>query len=178
MEIQREFVREDRNGTKYWNIKETCPRCGGRGDYIVGNLNYGVCFECGGTRVREYVFKEYTPEHEAKLEAAREKRAAKKQQLAIWAQEQKENEWILTGRERAGFNVNGIGYIHYGNTFEARDELRRGGAKWCNGLQAWIAPKRIECEGVKILEVKAEEICYPYGGVDFDKACDLREKLN
>ena len=76
MEEIRKLIKTDRNGTKYWQIVDTCPRCGGRGDYILGTLNYGTCFQCGGNGRHEYIWKEYTPEHEAKLEAAREKRRA------------------------------------------------------------------------------------------------------
>jgi hypothetical protein len=76
------LIKVDRNGTKYWDVTDVCPRCGGRGDYILGGLNYGVCFDCGGNGKKQYTVKEYTPEHEAKLEAARIKRQEKR--LAKW----------------------------------------------------------------------------------------------
>ena len=76
-EYSKVLIKVDRNGTKYWDVTEDCPRCGGRGDYIRG-INYGTCFLCGGNGKRQYTFKEYTPEHEAKLEAARIKRQEKR----------------------------------------------------------------------------------------------------
>ena len=174
MEAIKKLVKTDRNGTKYWNITDTCPRCGGCGSYILGNLNYGVCFQCGGTGTHEYIWKEYTPEHEAKLEAQRQKRAEAR--LAI--SKAHEDETKKYNMLYEGFGENGIGYIHYGDTYKAKDILKRGGARWNGDLKAWIAPRAIENAGVSILEVKAEDLCNEYGRVDWDKAYEMRQKLN
>ncbi len=96
---KREFIKTDRNGTKYFLITETCPRCGGRGDYILGGYNYGVCFECNGSCVKQYTFKEYTPEHEAKLEKQRKARAEKR--LAKWQKEEEAREAERVAQEAA-----------------------------------------------------------------------------
>lgn len=83
MESTKTLIKTDRNGTRYYDVTDVCPRCGGRGDYI-RHYNYGVCFLCGGSGVKHYTVKEYTPEHEAKLEAQRVKRAEKRAEA--WAQ--------------------------------------------------------------------------------------------
>ena len=109
----KKLVKVDRNGTKYFEESCTCWKCGGSGVYewgaiINGCCSYaGECYACGGTGVVITKTKEYTPEHAAKLEAAREKRQAKREaeaaqkeaerQAAIdeykRAQAQKEAEW-------------------------------------------------------------------------------------
>ena len=83
------LIKVDKNGTKYWQGLVKCDRCGGEGYYIIGVNNgrpvlspvdNGVCFKCGGRGKVEGSWKEYTPEHEAKLEAQRQKRAEKRAQ--------------------------------------------------------------------------------------------------
>ena len=80
----RELIRVDKNGTKYYNTTCKCYKCGGSGIYCWGaviNLvpQYsGVCYSCNGSGVVTTVEKEYTPEHEAKLQAQRAKRQEKK----------------------------------------------------------------------------------------------------
>lgn len=96
---QKQLVKTDRNGTKYWQVTDVCPRCGGRGHYIIGNYDYGACFACNGSCVKQYVFKEYTPEHEAKLEKQRIARAAKR--LAEWQKEEAEREAERIAKEAA-----------------------------------------------------------------------------
>ena len=80
------LIRTDRNGTKYFEGYVPCPRCDGKGVYIIGVCNgqpvlspvdSGVCFKCGGTGKEWGKWKEYTPEYEAKLAERREKRRAK-----------------------------------------------------------------------------------------------------
>ena len=90
MESTKTLVKTDRNGTKYWNVTDVCPRCGGLGDYVKG-INFGTCFLCGGSGKRNYIFKEYTPEHESKLEARRQAKAAKRaEEAAKYAEEHAE----------------------------------------------------------------------------------------
>lgn len=81
------LIRTDRNGTKYFEGMVTCDRCDGKGIYIIGVCNgqpvpswvdNGVCFKCGGRGKVMDKWKEYTPEHEAILEARRKARAEKK----------------------------------------------------------------------------------------------------
>lgn len=82
------LIRVDKNGTKYFEGYVPCPRCDGKGVYIIGVCNgqpvlspvdSGVCFKCGGTGKEWGKWKEYTPEYEAKLEERRRKRAEKRE---------------------------------------------------------------------------------------------------
>lgn len=141
------LIRTDRNGTKYWEVTESCPRCGGRCDYILGNTNYGVCFKCGGTGFHQYTWKEYTPEHEAKLEAARQKRnESKKQFKADHAQEIIERTYA-----EYGCGKDGIGYVLTGNTYKAKEEIKKNGGKWIFGV--WICPVEIKGKGIESHEI-------------------------
>lgn len=87
--MTREYIKTDKNGTRYYRELRTCDRCGNLmgGLYAVGvcndrlipsHVDGGVCWKCHGTGKVWETVKEYTPEHLAKLEKAREKRAAKK----------------------------------------------------------------------------------------------------
>jgi len=73
--LSKTFIREDRNHTKYFAVVEACPACAGTGnipEYYM--IDGGICYTCNGSGIHCYNDKEYTPEHEAKLEAARIKR--------------------------------------------------------------------------------------------------------
>lgn len=157
METNKNLIRTDRNGTKYWNVIETCPRCGGRGDYILGTLNYGVCFLCGGTGLHGYTYKEYTPEHEAKLEARRQAKAAKEaaekakyeeeHAEEIAAKQAEENRRIFEFRcAENGCGKDGIGYVLTGKTYPVKDQIKKAGGKWIYGV--WICPTAIEGKGI------------------------------
>ena len=78
--ISKTLLKEDRNQTKYYEIVESCPACRGTG-YIpeYKHIDGGRCFTCDGSKVKIYKSKEYTPEHEAKLEQNRIKREEIKQ---------------------------------------------------------------------------------------------------
>ena len=80
------LIRVDRNGTKYYEGMIECDRCNGKGIYYTGVHNgelipswvdNGVCFKCRGLGKVKSKWKEYTPEHEAKLEARRKARREK-----------------------------------------------------------------------------------------------------
>lgn len=169
MKESKVLTKTDRNGTKYWKVTESCPRCGGSGFYA----HYGVCFLCGGDGIKVYTRKEYTPEHEAKLEAQRDKRAAKR----VEAYKAMEAKMIPARWKQCGFAEDGVGYLHTGNTYSNMGTLKRGGGRWCDALRGYIAPCKIECDGVRIVEVSAENLCNTYGWIDFDKACELRHAL-
>lgn len=149
----KKLVRVDRNGTKYWDVTDVCPRCGGRGDYILGSLNYGVCFACGGSGTKQYVWKEYTPEHEAKLEARRQAKAEKRaEEQAKYneehAEEIAEKNCKMLERVYAEFGcgTTGIGYALTGNTYPIKEQIKQNGGKWIFG--AWVCPVKIESKGV------------------------------
>lgn len=157
MDTIKRLVRTDRNGTKYWDIVEACPRCGGCGDYVRG-INYGTCFLCGGTGKREYTFKEYTPEHEAKLEARRQAKAAKRLEEqakyeAEHAEEIAEQNRKFIERQYAEFGCgkDGIGYALIGKTYPIKEQIKRNGGRWIYG--AWVCPVEIKGEGITARQI-------------------------
>lgn len=118
--IPLQYIRTDRNGTKYY-ADWTCPRCGGAGEAQKWEYTGKICWGCGGTgrRPKPLIVKEYTPEHEAKLEARRKAREAKRlaenpppseEELRKKADEACRNCW-----ESEGFNRDGVGYLHTGD---------------------------------------------------------------
>ena len=99
--MTRELIKTDKNGTKYFNDRVVCDRCGGDGVYKWGAMiswcggpampQYaGTCFKCNGAGKVWEIVKEYTPEYRAKLDAQNEKRKAK--QRAKWEAERAERE--------------------------------------------------------------------------------------
>ena len=93
------LIKIDKNGTKYYEGYIACDRCDGKGYYAIGVCNgqlvlspvdNGICFKCGGNGKVLGKWKEYTPEHEAKLAEQRRKRAEKK--AAEWKAKQEQIE--------------------------------------------------------------------------------------
>lgn len=119
--MAKKLVKTDKNGTRYFEEVVECWKCNGSGVYSWGpNACYcGACYACSGRGSRLIKTKEYTPEHAAKLEAAREKRrlarvagaqeAEAKRQAEIdarnKAQAEREAEWA---REKAASNFVGV----------------------------------------------------------------------
>lgn len=175
-----QYVRTDRNGTQYF-LDTNCPRCSGYGELDKWAYTGRVCFACGGTgkRPQPKTIKVYTPEHEAKLEARRlaklpkvseqeqQEREAKAKQMI---EEMKINTWLYNGFDREG-----RGFIHYGDTYKNKDAIKANGGRWCMLMKAYVAPKPIECKGVKIMEVNVSDICTPAGNIDGDKAWEISE---
>ena len=95
--MTKTLVKTDRNGTKYFEEECKCYKCNGTGIYKWYGYHYngavseyeGVCYDCNGTGKQTIKTKEYTPEHQAKLNAKREAEIAKKQ-AEIKAQQEAE----------------------------------------------------------------------------------------
>lgn len=179
--MKLEYVRTDRNGTKIFN-DWTCPRCGGAGESDKWAFTGKICYGCGGTGKRRApkVVKEYTKEYADKLEKRRiareEKRLAEnppasQEELQALADEVRKNKW-----KSQGFQGEGTGFIHSGNTYDNRETLYKAGARWNNFLKAYIAPEPVEgLSGIEIHKVHAQELCNKYDYVDIDKAEEFRE---
>lgn len=131
---KRVYIRTDRNGTKYF-ADYTCKRCGGQGGLPQWTYTGYTCYECGGTGVaaKPEIFKEYTPEYEAKLEERRSKAREKKCLERI---EQIKSE-LPEIYQRHGFSSEGKIFVVIGNTYEIREELKAAGAKWFSALRSW-----------------------------------------
>lgn len=131
---KRVYIRTDRNGTKYF-ADYTCKRCGGQGGLPQWTYTGYTCYECGGTGVaaKPEIFKEYTPEYEAKLEERRSKAREKKRLERI---EQIKGE-LPEIYQKHGFSSEGKIFVVTGNTYEIREELKAAGAKWFSALRSW-----------------------------------------
>ena len=100
----KEYLRTDRNGTRYYRELVDCDRCHGRGEYYWGAViahgagqpgipqYHGVCFKCNGSGKMLATTKEYTPEYAAKLEADRKAREAENDPSVFWARVEAERE--------------------------------------------------------------------------------------
>lgn len=69
------LIKIDRNGTKHYEGKVTCDRCGGLGGHDAWSFTGWKCYKCGGEGKVWGKWKEYTPEYEEKLRAKAEAKA-------------------------------------------------------------------------------------------------------
>lgn len=131
--MKLEYVKTDKNGTKYYH-DWTCPRCGGAGESSKWERTGKICFACGGTGLRSTpkVVKEYTPEYQSKLDAQRQ------------AREQKRASETPCNMAKFGFNETGKAYVYKGDTLEEREELRASGAKFNPCILMWVSPVQIK----------------------------------
>ena len=81
------LIKIDRNGSKHWEGMITCDRCQGRGWFAIGTCNgqlvpshvdNAVCYKCGGVGKVAGKWIERTPEYQAKLDAKRAEKAARR----------------------------------------------------------------------------------------------------
>lgn len=150
----REYLRTDKNGTKYYRVKAFCPKCAGTGYTPYVWVDNGICFECGGNGGFHYeVEKEYTPEYEEKL-ISRRAAKAEKRRLELVAQAEEHNKKFL---EQQGFNENGKTYVVLGNTYHIKEELKSMGAKWCNHI-GWHLPQ--DTNEYPTVEIDVEDVYY------------------
>lgn len=151
------LVRVDKNGTKVFEDWR-CSRCGGAGGADKWALTGWTCFECGGSGLRNkpVIFKEYTPEHQAKLDAQRAKRQALRQ--AKWEAEQREKAQELNAKffSREGFDQDGNIWCILGDTYSIKDELKEAGCKFDYSL-GWHCDH--ELEGYATIKLTASQIC-------------------
>lgn len=139
------LIKIDKNGTKYY-ANYACPRCGGAGGSDAWAYTGWTCYECGGTgkAIKPRIFKEYTPEYKAKLDARRLERAK--------AQAPKVNAEFF---KKMGMNENGKAWIVLGNTYEIKDDLKAAGAKF-NNLLGWHfdhEPSEYNCFELSVDEI-------------------------
>lgn len=155
LKMKREYIRTDKNGTKYYRVECPCNRCGGAG--IIPAFSYvegGICFECGGNGGWHWEEeKEYTPEYEAKLEARRKAREEKRIAKAKEGAEERNQEFFAN----KGFNENGKTYVVLGNTYVIKEELKAMGAKWENCI-GWHLPQ--DTDKYPTVELDVEDIYF------------------
>lgn len=152
MELQ--YVRTDRNGTKYYHDWQ-CPRCGGAGEADNWWRTGRICYACGGSgkRAKPLVVKEYTDEYAAKLEAKRVAKEAKRAaEVAKYNEEHAEeiaeaNRRCLIFRyKQYGCGPDGVGYALLGNTYPIKDQIKANGGRWIYG--AWVCPVEMHGDGI------------------------------
>lgn len=154
-----QYIKTDKNGTKYYHDYK-CDRCGGMGEAEKWVYTGKVCWGCGGTGIRPVpkVVKEYTPEYWAKLQARRQAKAAKEAAERAKYEEEHAEEIAVKRAEidrrtfefrcaEMGCGKDGIGYVLTGNTFKAKDEIKKAGGKWIYGH--WICPVEIKGNGIR-----------------------------
>ena len=162
--MEKKLIKTDKNGTKYYSDC-TCQRCGGKGrisyySFIEG----GICFECGGSGVsKERITKVYTPEYAEKLEAKRQEKRQKEQEVKIADLLAHKDEAL----ERMGFK-NGKTFCVCGDTFAIKDELKAAGAKFSREL-GWhfSEPTSYPCIEVLADEVISDRYIWSYGKPNF-----------
>ena len=47
-----------------------------------------------------------------------------------------------------GCGADGIGYVHEGNTYPVKDQIRKNGGRWIYGV--WVCPVEIKGDGIRI----------------------------
>lgn len=157
----------DKNGTKYF-YDWTCPRCGGAGGADAWKFTGWKCYECGGSgrRATPIVYKEYTPEYQAKLDAQRAKRRAKREADAKARESEIRAEWLT----RNQFDTDGNTFLFTGDTFARKDEIKAQGAKFHYAL-GWHIARPVY--GFDFIKVNIKDIATPtlYGySITADKA--------
>ena len=96
---------------------DTCTRCGGTGVYI----DYGTCFKCGGHCGQWAQAKLYTPEKIEQLNAAKDKRDAKK--AAKWEAEQAERKAYEDRNADANIKLNRDAYPRMGELIDYKGDV-------------------------------------------------------
>lgn len=147
------LIRIDRNGTKYWG-DDTCDHCGGAGGADAWKFTGWTCWKCGGTGklTNPNIWKEYTPEHRAKLDAQRAKRAEKK----LAEERAHADELNADFYKRNGFDADGNMWIVLGNSYDIKDSLKELGCKFIKALSCWSSDH--ELESIKTIKVNASDL--------------------
>lgn len=142
----------DKNGTKYY-YDWTCSRCGGAGGADQWKFTGWKCYDCGGTgkSTTPSVYKEYTPEYQAKLDARRAKRQAKREAEAKEREAETRAEWL----EKHQFNADGDTFLFLGDTFIIRERIKETGAMY-NAVLGWHIANPVD--GFEYLKVNIDEI--------------------
>lgn len=152
-DIFTEYIKTDKNGTK-WFADYRCQHCGGAGCSEAWRFTGYTCYFCGGSgrRSKPHIYKEYTPEYEAKLNAQRIKRADKR----LAERQAKSAELNADFFSRNGFDAEGNMWLVLGNAYEIKDRLKELGCKYIKGACVWSCDH--ELEGIKMLKVNASDM--------------------
>lgn len=102
--LECKFVKEDKNGTKTYEVIGKCDFCGGKGIIpYYSHHDSGVCYTCMGTGKKHYTYLVRTEEYASKLE---EKRNAKAREEAKARKEKGVKEIMNSMEKRMSFITN------------------------------------------------------------------------
>lgn len=120
----------EENGKLYANCRKECERCCGKGEIpYFGHVDQGVCFKCNGARYFYNTFRAYTEEERQKLDAAYEKKLAKRDAEMRAKAEDNKKTWL----EKYGL-AEFLFIVAGANTYGVKDKLKEAGARYYNGL--------------------------------------------
>jgi hypothetical protein len=161
------YIRTDKNGTKIYH-DYACPRCGGRGGADAWVYTGWTCYECGGTGKanKPRIFKEYTPEYRAILDA----RAKKREEKRIAAAREKHGEWKI-GK---GFVDDKIHVVGIEDSFSVKDAIKAAGGRF-NEYTGWYFSEAHD--EFKTVEITADEALIELSTGMLDWRNDIRETV-
>ena len=175
------YIKTDKNGTNYYQDWR-CPHCGGAGCADAWKFTGYTCWYCGGTgkRSQAKIFKEYTPEYEAKLRARRQKAHAREMEK----RREKAQELNAEFFKKNGFDDLGRMYVVLGNTFEIKDELKAMGCKF-NPAIGWHSDRELNPDEYQTIMLTADQIyeqdeagVFDYRYWSYEDVRELIEKAN
>lgn len=161
--------------TRKAHIFETCPKCGGTGQY----LHFGMCYWCQGARGRTKWVKAYTPEEFDKYVSNQEKAKARREAKAKARFEENENKseenkniWLV----KNNFDpLDPAIYIVFGNTYEIKEVLKERGGRFNPALN-WHFRKPTEVpEGYQTVKVPFDSVYNWYPQQKYAEYKDLDE---
>lgn len=173
------YIKTDKNGTNYYQDWR-CPHCGGAGCADAWKYTGYTCWYCGGTgkRSQAKIFKEYTPEYEAKLRSRREKAHAREMEK----RREKAQELNAEFFKNHGFDDLGRMYVVLGNTYEIKDQLKAMGCRF-NPAIGWYSDREINDHETIMLTAdqiydQDEAGVFDYRYWNYEDVRELIEKAN
>ena len=137
---ERELIKIDRNGTKYYHDWK-CPHCDGQGSRSEWSQTRFTCWKCNGTGqlAEPRTVKEYTPEYLAVMAEKNRKKQEKKYADKIAAYEAD----MSKAYAEVGFNADGHLYvITEADTYSIKEDLKADGARWRPTMRRWFFTSR------------------------------------
>ena len=167
--MAREYIRTDKNGTKIYH-DFTCTKCGGMGGW--DGWPGWTCYKCGGSgkQMNPEVYKEYTPEYRAILDARNAKRREKEMAKAQAEKGERQAAW----KQSKGFVNDRIHLVGIENSFELKDDIKAAGGRYhdCTG---WYFSE--QHEEFQTIEMTAEECLIEDAWGKLDWRSTIRETM-
>lgn len=128
------LVKTDKNGTKVFYSYD-CTRCGGAGYSEAWKFTGCTCYKCGGSGRQDTpsIYKEYTPEYEAVLQAKREAKRLKEIEARIASADEFNSDFLVKN-----FNGEHEISIILGDTYSIKEDLKEEGCRFTMGT-GWYA---------------------------------------